>query len=62
MNCPYCEQPMQTGELQSQKVPIWVSGDKQRKLTLPVKKHLTYNETTAYYCVTCKKMMIDMEK
>ncbi len=58
MKCPYCDKEMLEGEIQSQKVPVWVKkGDKEGKM-LPVKKHFIYNETEAYYCKECKKLII----
>lgn len=57
LKCPYCNNDLEKGLLLSKFVPKWKGEDKQ--FTLLVKKKFAINESEAYYCPKCNKLIID---
>lgn len=58
--CPYCGSEMEEGMLVMRMVPQWVKKGEKKGVLLDCNKKMTHNELPAQYCVTCKKMVLDV--
>lgn len=60
MKCPYCDNEMEAGTINSQKIPEWKG--ENNKFLLYAKKSFTTNEMKAYHCQYCNKIVIEKAK
>ena len=59
MKCPYCGNEMEEGALISKIIPKWLKNGEKKGEFLNSKRHFSYNETLAYRCLKCKKIILD---
>lgn len=69
MNCPYCNEEMKKGLIQSARPIFW--GEKKHKISFKVRGRKEFSisdgfwngaTAEAYHCLKCKKVIIDMEE
>lgn len=68
MRCPYCSNEMEEGYIPSDRYSLkWVSSDEKSKsgfFSKKIKLHSILEDMSvdAFYCNSCKKIIIDLEK
>lgn len=63
MICPYCQQEMQKGELTGdgrRGITWWPSDGPSWNRVIVAKNALMQSQAEAFYCGTCKKILIDV--
>ena len=65
MICPYCQAEMQKGELEGdgrRGITWWPSEAPSWDRVIVTKSRLTQSEAEAFYCESCRKIILNTEK